>query len=1356
MVVSFVPTWSWPQVASCRPSQREKLLQTLLALHASPPVTSRYFLLLSDSIARCHAEPLRIISIHFGAFPPHALQFQHPQWLGIRDSMGQTSNDFLGTTRFRIRRRLGSGGMGVVYEAHDRETDKVVALKALTRTEASHIARFKNEFRSLADVSHPNLVSLYEFMADGQYWFFTMELVKGLNFLEYVRPGYQSRKRIESVNDTLIKGPSERDTAVVAAYEAETQELDSVDSSLAEDPDRELSLDLSLSKSKLDLNRLYSALRQLAEGLHGLHQTGKLHRDIKPSNVLVTNEGRVVILDFGLVAEMRDMGVQDSIALAGTPDYMSPEQGAQAPITSASDWYSIGVILYQSLTGRLPFSGKFFEVMINKQNTDPSQPAELVMGLPPELNDLCVRLLHRDPEKRPNGRDVLRVLGHGKTGPLRMALMPSPVASSDERPSFVGRGSERERLHEAFESVRTGETVTVLVHGSSGMGKTALVRQFLDELQEKDSETVVLEGRCYERESVPYKALDGVIDSLTKYVMSLPVNEAEDLMPRDVLALARLFPVMLQVDSVFDRPAREQQVPDPLTLRRRAFAALRELLVRLAKQRRLVVHIDDLQWSDADSTTLLEDLLRPPDAPPLLLLASFRSEDIATRPFLKSLIESCDDSSHRELAVEALTNEEARRLAQDRLGASGREVMPYVESIIREARGNPFLLEQLCRYATTKQARGTTGITLAVMLDAQLRHLPRGSRAFVDVLAIAGRPINPEVAYQAAGLSGNELPLVSSLRAAQFLRSGGSEHTVELYHHRIRETLAAQLDQAKVKQIHRRLAQAVEARGVDDPEALYEHFLGAGERVRAAKHAGLAAKKAAAALAFDRAASFYRRALELAPMRGAEHIEMHRALAEALVNAGRPAEAARAFLEVADETSASRSLDCKRRAAEQLLMGGHIVEGLELIRTLLKAVGFSYPSGPRLALLSLLLKRLQIRLRGFNFIERDASQIPEADLLRIDICWGLAAGLGLVDLIRGADFQGRHLLLSLHAGEPYRVARAMAFEAVQTAARGGATKKRASQIAHRAEELAQKVGHPHAIGLAIWAHGFSAYLVGHWSKAAERCAEAAEVLRDRCTGVTWEVTIADRFALSALLYLGELRDISRRVPILLAAAREQGNLFAATDLRTRMNLIWLAADDPNRARAEVIDALSDWSHEGFHLQHYSSLTALVQIELYTGDTEVAWKHIHGQWKALQQSMLLRSQILRIDAMYLLARTALASALNHPQRLKLAAKMAKRIGKEQMNWADPFVSVIRGAIAQQRGEATIAIEAIADALEKFESADMHLYAAAARRRLGAALGGQRGQEMIAEADAWMADQKVKNPELLTRMLAPGFD
>jgi serine/threonine protein kinase/tetratricopeptide (TPR) repeat protein len=1269
--------------------------------------------------------------------------------------MSQLSNDFLGTERFRIRRRLGSGGMGVVYEAHDRETDKVVALKTLTRAEASHISRFKNEFRSLADVSHPNLVALYEFMADGQYWFFTMELVQGVNFLEYVRPGYHAKHLQSSKTPTLRKGSKGSDNELLADYEAETRQLDSLRDIDATDELPETPVETSLSRVKLDLSRLSVALRQLAEGLHGLHETGKLHRDIKPSNVLVTKEGRVVILDFGLVAEVEDKELHDSFTLAGTPDYMSPEQGAQLPISRASDWYSVGVILYQSLTGRLPFAGKFFEVMMNKQNFDPPAPNELAPDIPPELNDLCTRLLRRKPEERPSDREILRILGHGRTGPLQSPIVSTPTPSFVQTQSFVGRARQLRELEDAFAVTRRGQTMTVYLHGSSGMGKSALALHFLDELRERQKGVVILEGRCYERESVPYKALDGVVDSLTKYLLSLPEAKAEALMPREVLALARLFPVMLQVDSVFNAPQREQDIPDPFTLRRKAFAALRELLGRISDRQPLVLYIDDLQWSDADSTTLLEDLLRPPDAPPLLLLSSFRSEDIEAKPFLKSLLEKAGSESCREVLVGALSKTESYALLQDFLGSTASVLEPFADAILNEARGNPFLLEQLARYAATSDQTSTTGITLAVMLDARLRHLPKGARQFIDALAVAGRPINPEVAYQAAELAGDELPLVTTLRAAQFLRTGGPGHTLELYHDRIRETLATQLDPKKVTQIHRRLAQALEARGIDDPEALFEHYLAAGERVRAATHAAVAARKAATALAFDRAAAFYRRALELAPGRDAEQVDLKRGLADALANAGRPAEAAEAYLEVAQVTSARHSLDFKRRAAQQLLMGGHIDEGLELIRSVLAAVGMTYPAGPRQALLSLLLKRLQIWGRGLNFKERGANQIPEFDLVRLDTCFAVAAGLGSVDLIRGADFQSRHLLLALQAGEPYRVSRALAFEAAWAAARGGG--ERATQIARRAEALSQKVGHPHAIGLSVWARGVSAYLTGNWRQAAELCERASEVLRDNCTGVMWELTIANRYRLSALLHLGELAEVSRRVPSLLAAAIEQGNLFGAMELRTRLNLIWLAADDPDKARAEVIEALKSWPHEGFHLQHYVSLHALAQIELYTGDPEVARKHVEGQWPALEHSMLLRTPAVRTEAMQLRARVALAtSAVDHDAgKLRLADKMARKIEKVDISWSKPFATLVRAAVAQQRAEPEQAATLLSQAVLSFENADMRLYAAAARRRLGETVGGERGAQLIAEADAWMTAQKIKNPVAMTRMLAPGF-
>jgi hypothetical protein len=333
----------------------------------------------------------------------------------------------------------------------------------------------------------------------------------------------------------------------------------------------------------------------------------------------------------------------------------------------------------------------------------------------------------------------------------------------------------------------------------------------------------------------------------------------------------------------------------------------------------------------------------------------------------------------------------------------------------------------------------------------------------------------------------------------------------------------------------------------------------------------------------------------------------------------------------------------------------------------------------------------------------------------------------------------------------------MAFELAWTAARGGAGGERTAQLARLTEDLAKKVAHPHAIGLSIWAIGADHYLGGDWKKAVDLCDRATEVLRDRCTGVTWEITIANRYKLNALLSMGELAEVSRRVPSLLSSALEQGNLFGATDLRTRMNLIWLAADNPDKARAEVIEALKAWSHEGFHLQHYVSLHALAQIELYTGDVEVAWKHVEGQWPALEDSMLLRIPMVRSEAMQLRARVALATTgVEHDAaKLRLAEKMAHKIEKTNISWSKPFGNLVRAGVAQQRGKSEQAKTFLSEALLGFEQTDMRLYAAAARRRLGETLGGERGRQLVAEANAWMVEQRIKNPEIMTRMLAPGF-
>src|SRR5262249_29956214 len=150
-------------------------------------------------------------------------------------------------------------------------------------------------------------------------------------------------------------------------------------------------------------------------------------------------------------------------------------------------------------------------------------------------------------------------------------------------------------LREAFGRVRQGRTVGLALHGPSGAGKTALLRTFLDGLGAR-GQTGVLAGRWYEQESVPYKALDSLLDAPGRFREGQPAAQAEALLPRDLPALTRVFPVLRRVPVVEQAPRRTSEVSDAQELRRRALVALRELLGRIADRHPLVLAIDDLQW----------------------------------------------------------------------------------------------------------------------------------------------------------------------------------------------------------------------------------------------------------------------------------------------------------------------------------------------------------------------------------------------------------------------------------------------------------------------------------------------------------------------------------------------------------------------------------------------------------------------------------------------------------------------------------------------------------------------------------------------------------------------------------------
>ena len=264
--------------------------------------------------------------------------------------------------------------------------------------------------------------------------------------------------------------------------------------------------------------------------------------------------------------------------------------------------------------------------------------------------------------------------------------------------SAARASSPSSRRHFARSSTATQRPCTSA--GPSGIGKSALVRSFLGRLSMRD-EVIVLSGRCYEHESVPYKALDGVVDSLSRYILSLPESVVESLMPRDIAALPRIFPVMQRVPAIARACLdRELAATEPLVLRRLAFEALRELLARMAARERLVIYIDDLQWSDIDGVRLLEELVRQPAAPALLTVVSFRSEEVASQRFLQRLIER-RQQPWLSVSLEPMPDAEAIELIRALAGAPLSEEQR--QRITSEAGGNPFFLEQLARYASTRE-----------------------------------------------------------------------------------------------------------------------------------------------------------------------------------------------------------------------------------------------------------------------------------------------------------------------------------------------------------------------------------------------------------------------------------------------------------------------------------------------------------------------------------------------------------------------------------------------------------------------------------------------------------------------------
>lgn len=1219
--------------------------------------------------------------------------------------------------RYEIRRQLGSGGASLVFEAYDHRRRQPVALKKLRYISPSGLLAFKREFRALADIAHPNLITLHElFSVDGE-WTLSMELVRGGDWLDYVRPG--------SAQDPLAYKRGQGEGKFFEEHEA----------------------------------RLRRSLQQLAEGVMALHAHDRLHRDLKPSNVLVSEAtGRVVICDFGLVVDLAEEVPQAGPhRAAGTWSFMSPEQAAGRPLDAASDWYAVGVMLYLGLTGLLPFPNAGFEATALKRKQDPPHPSSLAPNVPRDLADLAMALLHRDPHARANGEVILgTLLGHRQP-------------TGDQRIPFVGRRTQRDALKAAFDQSRQAP-VGCLLYGPSGIGKSELSRAFCGEVQRLPG-AVVLQGRCYEHENVPYKAVDGIIDDLSALLRQKTQNQLAALKPSDVGALARTFPVLAGIFAPH-RPGKHLAIEDGAQVRFAAVRGLQRILRALSEEGPLVLSVDDLQWADDDGLRVLLDLLAGENPPTALLLGTLRVEgDEHERNQATDLFraERLDTFEHEvsAVAVGPLKGHEASELVAQ--CAAG---LPLGAGLLRQiteaAEGNPFMLAELTRHiASSSSTVSTHELTIADMMFARVEELGALARHTLELVCIAGAKgpadlfvrsaialvraaspdgLDPEIEDAAAAVA-----QLREQRLVRTSRKNGVEH-LEPFHDQVHQAVLHQLSPGRKRVLFAALAPAWRDHPYAAPEQVVALYQGAGNMAEARAAALSSAQNAMDSFSFARAAELYMLALEtpnLEDPQGVRH-----ALADALMKAGRAAEAAELYLVLAEnEARPARAAALHARGALTLMQSGDFDRGFDKVDELMRRFDLSFPKSPMAGLARVVIELIK---HMFAFRKYDPVRVQTASehaRARAEICHAVAFGtggtLGMISapLVLQSERLSR---TSLHAAGYSKTLSILAsfFSTLGPGMRRRAVRALAAAKIYAGDDV-------EALALRRNMTAFLGYQSGQFEDCIEH-AKAVYRLMARHHGASrWIRTSTHIFELWAHFHAGHVAEQIRLTKRYRAESLALGDVWGAHMLQTGLPaLATLFEDQPQVLRAQVQAVATRWSQRSFHLQHYWGATAMVHHDLYVGDDRAALARIRSVLPYMKVNLLHRVIVLRVESQHLLARCLLAGERFGSKEAQACRRAIRVMRRSREPWHRALSDLVEAQYLLRRdAQPEVCLARFTATERRLVASGLGLFALVAgyyRARLeDGGVHGERAEEALAS----LAALGVVKPAQIVRCFAP---
>lgn len=1373
------------------------------------------------------------------------------------------SGTVVGAGRYQLGRRLGEGGLGVVHEARDRDRDELVALKMLKRKGAESLFQLKQEFRNLVLLRHPNLAALYDLFVHDEEAFFTMELVRGVDFLDHVLRPAALPVRGTSIADDALAGAGPGDATLsdapvfagreVARHSAVGSLRQSVDGLVAEDahiaigaaadlldetiPSGEAgdilpvasALDAPVNTEappppelvQADLRRLRDTLVQLLDGLDALHAAGHIHRDIKPSNVLVEDGGRVVILDFGLTVNRRELARSSLAGVpAGTIAYMAPEQAAGVKeLSPASDLYAVGVMWYEALVGRLPAAGPAMQILLRRAASFGSEASlvsdEALVGAPEAWRSLIVDLLRGDPARRPTVRDLREALlgwsaGADDAGPARQRvagrLESSSTPSTSDGTSLAsalapvetvfGRVEERRRLRialrpESDQNSRLRPVPMVFVEAPAGLGKSTLCASLLDELEADGY--VCLRARCFERESVPFRSFDGVIDDLSRLLKGRMSKEVGFLAPRHLHALLRLFPVLARVPEVVE--AAEALIVQNLSVaeqQHQALSAVRELFERLSTRYPVVIYIDDAHFVDAPTVELIREIASTQDAGSRLsfLFSTWAPEARGgelTRGerALRELAQS-PGSEKVVVPLGPLSLDEAEALAASLLRRSRAPLTAddVPRAIARAADGHPLFVLHLAQHV--HRGGSVTGASLSDVLAGAIAELEPTERHALALLSISTEPVEQRALQLSVDApKARFLRIVEGLQAGRLVRAVATDGELrfEPYHRFVREAIAKAQSEAERRIHHLALASALLTLTEPPAARLTDHYRLAGRTAEAFEWSLKAAEFAQAGLDYVAAAQYLELALELQPdLEASSRAALMQQAADCCAMVGRNEDAA-AHLQGAaslveslrDSVPASLHPEhLSARAAMQLLQAGAIDRAMPLVQQAFSRLGLTLPASGSTALVSYLLwqRRLHGEVRALEskadarraLVQR-AHGIDPLFHRRIEAL-DIWSSLILLLPMQSASLSMESATRALRAGLPDYVVAYLGHAA------GGAAYQGQLAWAQRLLDLAARIGD----------------VEDPLARAASEAGKVAVQLHSTCD---WQsvvtafeqqmpVYFAQGGAVSphyygtlhtycyCLFYLGRIDTLFEHTAEELRRAARSKNRIHGGVMAFHHTLACLLRDDAASA-TRWLTTIGELAHAGFHPRLWH-LIRRADVARYTGD-DSALAQLEPEARRISRSLLMKTPVARGEALLLrahnaLVRAELAQDVSRRRRLLARAfSLGRRMTRLDYPSGQPLGSLVLAGAEMLSGRPIEAVSLMQKVLPWLEARGARLHVHAARYRIAQChqqvaeeardqVALDQARSLLDASSQGLASLGVRNPERALRLVLPG--